>query len=230
MRAGRQRPPRRTLGAALAATVLLGAVPAAAPAWAEGAAVGEGCVLHVSGAKPRPFRSSAFVKVKGPLPDPDDPGTSAYQYNPFTRARALTDAELRSLFPAGTAVEIVRHDRGLTKDGLVAAQGVLFPRRSGCHAELIVSDVVGVFPTGSHPYGLIGTLLAGGNRVELIFTFRRFEPGKAVPRKISDRESGRLPRPEATAPLAALGEALTAATSEAFAKFARRVVRDGKSR
>jgi hypothetical protein len=173
------------------------------------------------------------MKVKGPPPNLDDPASRAYQYNPVTRALALTDAELRTLFPPNAQVEIVRHKEGLTKDGLKAARGVLFPRQSPCHLELIVSDVVAIFPNpreAAARAGLIGSLLVGGNRVELIFTFRRFDPGKERPQTFSDREGGRLTTGDPAAPPAVLAEALTAGTSAAFAKFAANLAKNRRGR
>lgn len=217
---------RRRIGAALLALAVGGAI-SAPPARAQGPAATQRCTLHVTGAKPRPFKRSMFVRVKGPLPNPDDPATSAYQYNPATRAMALTDAELRSLFPATTELEIVRHPEGMTKAALNSATGVIYPRRSVCHAELIVSDVVGVFPStaSADRLGLVGSLLAGGDRIELIFTFRRFDAGKDRPLKTSSREDGSLAYPDPAAPTAVLAEAITRATSKAFADFAGTVAR-----
>jgi hypothetical protein len=198
----------------------------APPALAQPPAAKQSCTLHVTGAKPRPFKPSIFVKVKGPLPNPDDPSTAAYQYNPVTRALALTDDELRTLFPATTELEIVRHPEGMTKAGLSAAQGAIFPRRNGCHAELILSDVVAVFPStarGRNPYGMVGSVLAGGDRIEIIFTFRRFDPGRDRPVKIAHREDGHLDYPGPALSSAALADAVSKATSKAFADFAESV-------
>jgi hypothetical protein len=215
---------RRRIGSAVLA-LALGVAFSASPARAE--TTGQGCTLHVTGAKPRPFKPSIFVKVKGPLPNPDDPSTKAYQYNPVTRAMALGDAELRKLFPAAADLDIVRHPQGMMKAELNAARGPLFPRQKPCHAELIVSDVVGVFPSTAprgHPYGMVGELLAGGDRIELIFTLRLFDPGKDRPLKISSREDGSLPYDPAASRVALAG-AVTAATSKAFADFAETVAR-----
>jgi hypothetical protein len=63
-------------------------------------------------------------------------------------------------------------------------------------------------------------LLAGGDRLELIFTLRRFEAGKDRPLKISHREDGHLAYPDPAASTAVLAEAMSAATSKAFADFA----------
>ena len=205
----------------------------ASPALAEAPAAKPGCILHVTGAKPRPFKPSMFVKVKGPLPNPDDPSTAAYQYNPVTRAMALTDAELRTLFPATTGVEIVRHPEGMTKAALSAARGVIFPRQSACHAELIVSDVVAVFPStapSGHPHGVVGSLLAGGDRIELIFTFRRFDSGQDRPSKIAHREDGHLDYPDPATSTAVLADAVSRATSKAFADFVESAGRQGKGK
>lgn len=208
------------------------AAASAAPALAQTPAATQSCTLHVTGAKPRPFKPSAFVRVKGPLPNPDDPATSAYQYNPVTRAMALGDAELRTLFPATTEVEIVRHPEGMTKAALTSARGVIFQRRNPCHAELILSDLAGVFTSTarSHPYGVVGSLLAGGDRIELIFTLRRFEASRDGPLKISSREDASLPYPDPAAPPASLAEALTRATSKAFADFKEKAARKRSAR
>ncbi|MEA3039159.1 MAG: hypothetical protein QOE79_1672 [Sphingomonadales bacterium] len=202
---------------------------AAAACAAPASAATESCTLHVTGAKPRPFKPNFMIKVKGPIANPDDPTTSAYQYNPVTRALALSDAELRTLFPAGVDVTIVREAQGITKDALTKAKGPIFASPGACHAELFVSDVVGVIPPGpSNPYGLVGMLLAGRARLELIFTYRRFDAGKERPLIVSDRESGRITEGAMTASGATLADAMSAATSKAFAGFAERVARQAK--
>ncbi|HEX8669942.1 MAG TPA: hypothetical protein VF727_16365 [Allosphingosinicella sp.] len=215
---------RATFGCALG--LVLAAALVAAPARAALPATG-GCVLHVSGAKPPPLRSTIFMKVKGPPPNMDDPATKAFQYNPVTRALTLTDAELKTLFPADLPVKIVRHNEGLTKAGLKAARGLLFPRQSACHAELILSDVFAIFPNraeASSRAGPIGALLVGGQRVEIIFTFRRFEGTGERPLTIRHRRSGRLPSGDPAAPLQEVAEGLKVGTSAAFAEFVNKDV------
>ena len=184
------------------------------------------CVLHVTGTvPPPPMRPNAFVRVQGPVEDPNDPSTRAYQYNPITRALGLSDAELRTLLPAASEVAIVRHPEGLARDRNKRARAPLYPASGQCHAELIVSDVVGVFGAEARPLGLLQALLVGGNRLEAIFTFRRFD-GAGRPVIVSGREDGQLPAPvTSSSNAAAITAAMAAATSEAFSDFAGNVAR-----
>jgi hypothetical protein len=185
------------------------------------------CVLHVAGTvPPPPMRPNAFIRVQGPVEDPNDPSTRAYQYNPITRALGLSDSELRTLLPSATDVAIVRHPEGLARDRDKRARAPLYPRNGQCHAELIVSDVVGVFGEEARPLGLLQALLVGGNRLEAIFTFRRFDGSEGRPAIVSSREDGRLPAPVSSGSgAAAITAAMAAATSEAFSDFAGNVAR-----
>lgn len=198
----------------------------AQPASAQEPDSSAACILHVTGTvPPPPPRPSLFVRVQGTPQNPNDPTTRAYQYNPITRALALSDSELRTLFPSGTAVEIVRHREGLARNMDKRARTPLFPHHGHCHAELIVSDVVGVFGKEARSaVGLLAALLAGGNRLEAIFTFRRFDAGRPRPAMTSSRHAGRIPAPVSSgSDAAAVSGALAAATSEAFSNFAERI-------
>jgi hypothetical protein len=188
---------------------------------------GGACVLHVTGIAPPPpgsIRPNAFIHVEN-LGDPNDPLTRAYQYNSITRALALSDSELRTLLPSAAEVAVVRHPEGLARDTDRRVRTPLYPRNGQCHAELIVSDVVGVFVGNARPAGLLQALLVGGNRLEMIFTFRRFDGDDGRPFIASIRQDGRLPALASGADAAALTEATASATRQGFLDFSGDVAR-----
>lgn len=193
---------RRRLRALSLVTLGMAAVamPAFSAAGAAPAAAGETCELHVWGAGRPNFRprSNAFVKVDQSQLDRSNPLSAASLYDSVNRAKALSDEDLRKLFPSAGQVVVVRHEPIIDIDQrpLKSLSGRLQPGAPGCYADLVLGTLYAIFPNPAAAWergGLIGGLLAGSDRLVIEFWLRDFSGPGAVPRVYKNKNDSPLP-------------------------------------
>lgn len=162
----------------LAATALIGS-----PALAQEAA---DCELHVwAGGFPNApvVKSNAFIKVTKPRCDATDPLCPSYFYDPVKRIHALDEGELRALFPSNAKVSIVYHDDlvDLAKTKLTKNGGRLSTSTNACYADLMLSNIYGIFPRKRWDDSIVRTLVFGDDRLVVEFQLRSELPEQKKP-------------------------------------------------
>lgn len=172
----------RKLAAAGACALAAVAFPASAQD-ASSAQDGAGapCELHVWGAGRPHFKMPArLLAMQDPAEmDLSNPLSNASLYNTVNRARALPDAQLRRLFPAGRDVTIIRHDEMIDLDAtpIKSLTTRLAPSPASCYADLVNANNYGIFPNPDFQ-GLLIEAIKGGNRLVMdLWLFDRSTPG-----------------------------------------------------
>jgi len=150
-----------------------------------GANAGEPCELHVwsAGYPNRKLPKRLLKSIPPEHLDPNNPYSGISLFGVKSRARQLPDETIGSLFGEDVAVTIIRHpetiDQAISK--VTKAKAPLSDSNAECQADLVLKNVVGIFPNPSAAYetaGLVGTLLAGSDRLVMDFFYQEFRPGK----------------------------------------------------
>lgn len=180
------------------------------------------CVLDIYGAMTPPRMKtpevSLILRYDGRMQEMLDPASILYEYNPVVRARLINDNELQSLFGPGAIVRIVRHDELFNFSQVRNEKFITRRSEEACQAELIISDVIALWPPPT--LGPVLGALVGKSRITVGFLFRRSsaQGGKTV--VTYKRVGGRIPPIEnLQANMALYRSAMQVATSAAFAEF-----------
>ena len=200
------------LGLVLAGMAL--AVPAAAqsPAAAQ-AFSGMDCELHIWTLGRPNFvpKSNAFVKYTPPTPEQlADPNSTVNIFSAVKRMEALGEEPLKALFPGATSVTITRHAEMIDMDvtPIKAIKTRLTDSDSACYGDLVLANIYALFPNPNAPYeqygGLIGALIAGGDRLVMDFWLQQWPAAKGKPQVYRRKNDTPLPHvPPASAQMAA---------------------------
>jgi hypothetical protein len=167
------------------------AVPAAAqtPAAAQPFA-GMDCELHVWTLGRPNFvpKSNAFVKYTPPTAEQlADPNSTANIFGPVKRIEALGEEPLRALFPGAESVAITRHADmiDMDKTPIKAIKTRLTPGTAPCYGDLVLANMYAIFPNPNAAYetygGIIGGLIAGGDRLVMDFWLQQWSGAKGKP-------------------------------------------------
>lgn len=194
--------------AGLAALLLAAghAFPAAAQADIPPAPfAGMDCEVHVwalgrPNVTPKP---NAFVKYTPPTAEQlADPHSTVNIFSPVKRAEALGDEPLRALFPGASSVRTVRHAEMIDMDRtpLKSITGRLTDSPSPCYGDLVIANLYAIFPNPDAPYvqygvagGLLGAVIAGGDRLVIDFWFRQWPGSKGKPLTVRRKNDTPLP-------------------------------------
>lgn len=142
----------------------------------------EVCELHVWAAgKPNRELPGWLVKSIDPwLLDPENPYSGPNIFGTEARAKALPDGALDGMFGEGVEAKIVRHDEviDLEEVSLGRIKKPMSGSSADCQADLVLRHVSAVWPNPSitEGGGLVGGLIAGGNRLVMGFWYQEFRP------------------------------------------------------
>lgn len=177
--------------AALALAGMALAVPAAAQTPpAQQPFAGMDCELHVWTLGRPNFvpKSNAFVKYTPPTPEQlADPYSSVNIFAPVKRIEALGEAPLKALFPGAASVTITRHAEVIDMDvtPIKAIKARLTPSTAPCYGDLVLANMYAIFPNPNAAYqpygGIIGGLIAGGDRLVMDFWLQQWPGAKGKP-------------------------------------------------
>lgn len=189
----------------LSALVMVAGVCGMPAGAAAQAAPGAACELHIWGAGRPNFEFPARLKARliktmqpGQL-DKSNPLSNVNVFNTVNRATALSDAELRKLLPGAAVIEIVRHDTMIDTDRtpLKRLSGRLAQSSADCYADLIVANLYAIFPNPNAPFqqpgGIVGSIIAGGDRLVVEFWLREFTGTGTRPRLYKRKNDSPMP-------------------------------------
>lgn len=180
------------------------------------------CELHVwAGGYPNApvVKSNAFIKVTKPTCEAANPLCPSYFYNPLTRIRALDEGELRALFPSNMKVGIVYHDDlvDLAKTKLSRDGGRLSKATNACYADLMLSNIYGIFPHKRGDEGVVQALVLGDDRLVVEFQLRSELPAQKKPVLVVRRNDA--PVSNAQAEPSVYAASVAKATNEVLRQF-----------
>lgn len=176
--------------AALALAGMGLAVPAAAQTTAAQPSAGMDCELHVWTLGRPNFvpKSNAFFKYTPPTPEQlADPYSSVNIFAPVKRIGALGEEPLKALFPGAASVTITRHAEVIDMDvtPIKAIKARLTPSTTPCYGDLVLANMYAIFPNPNAAYepygGIIGGLIAGGDRLVMDFWLQQWPGAKGKP-------------------------------------------------
>lgn len=179
---------RRLAALALAGMAL--AVPAAAQTAPSQPFAGMDCELHVWTLGRPNFvpKSNAFVKYTPPTPEQlTDPNSTVNIFAPAKRIEALSEAPLKALFPGAASVTITREPQVIDMDvtPIKAIKARLTPSTAPCYGDLVLANMYAIFPNPNAAYepygGIIGGLIAGGDRLVMDFWLQQWPGAKGKP-------------------------------------------------
>jgi hypothetical protein len=189
--------------AALALAGMALAVPAAAQtAPARQPFAGMDCELHVWTLGRPNFvpKSNAFFKYTPPTPEQlADPYSSVNIFAPIKRAEALGDAPLKALFPGAASVTITREPQVIDMDvtPIKSIKARLSPSTAPCYGDLVLANMYAIFPNPNAAYepygGIIGALIAGGDRLVMDFWLQQWPGAKGKPQVYRRKNDTPLP-------------------------------------
>jgi hypothetical protein len=189
--------------AALALAGMALAVPAAAQtAPAQHPFAGMDCELHVWTLGRPNFvpKSNAFFKYTPPTAEQlADPNSTVNIFAPVKRIEALGEEPLRALFPGAASVTITRHVDviDMDKTPIKAIKARLTPSESACYGDLVLANMYAIFPNPNAAYepygGIIGALIAGGDRLVMDFWLQQWPGAKGKPQVYRRKNDTPLP-------------------------------------
>jgi len=143
------------------------------------------CEVHVWGAGRPNFkpRASFMIKITPVAEDPNDPYPPSKLFNTAARANALSPELVKGLYPGRGEVRVVFHPEiiDLDKVPVKKLKTRLAPSTAGCYGDLVITNLYEVAvdqKVVQERAGLVGNLLAGGNRLEIEFWFNDFSGAK----------------------------------------------------
>jgi hypothetical protein len=193
----------RAAALVLAAAGMALAVPAAAQAPAAATAfAGMDCKLHVWTLGRPNFvpKSNAFFKYTPPSAEElADPNSTVNIFAPIKRIEALDETPLRALFPGAASVTITREARVIDMDTtpIKAIKTRLTPSKAACYGDLVLANMYAIFPNPNAAYqpygGIIGGLIAGGDRLVMDFWLQQWPAIKGKPQVFRRKNDTPLP-------------------------------------
>lgn len=126
-----------------------------------------------------------MVKVTPVAEDPNDPYPPSKLFNTAERANALSPGLVKALYPGRGDVRIVYHPEiiDLDKVPVKKLKTRLAPSTAACYGDLVITNLYEVVVDQKlvqERAGLVGNLLAGGNRLEIEFWFNDFAGAKGL--------------------------------------------------
>jgi hypothetical protein len=219
---------RRATALALAGMAL--AIPAAAQGSAARPFAGMDCELHVWTLGRPNFvpKSNAFFKYTPPTPEQlADPNSTVNIFAPVKRAAALGDELLRALFPGAANVAITRHAEVIDMDvtPIKSIKSRLNSSEAACYGDLVLANMYAIFPNPDAAYepygGIIGGLIAGGDRLVIDFWLQQWPGTKGKP--LVYRRKNDTPLPHVRPASAEMAAAVTDSADANLAIFAETV-------
>lgn len=204
---------------------------AVAPVEAQGAApLAPQCELHVWGAgRPNIKYPARLMRQIDPAQlDRSNPLSNVNVFNSVNRAGGLSDAALKQLLPGAGQVRVVRHGEMIDLDQVKLANltAPLAPQQSGCYADLVITNIYGLFPNPNAQWqmGLVGSTVAavmqGSDRLVIDFWFRDFSGADRTMKLYKRKNDSPLPHvPFMTAEMKAAVEASTDVNFQNFVAF-----------
>lgn len=179
----------------------------AAPAAAQAAAApqpfaGMDCELHVWTLGRPNFvpKSNAFVKYTPPSAEQlADPFSTANIFAPAKRIEALGEEPLKALFPGAASVKITREPQVIDMDAvpIKSIKTRLSPSNAACYGDLVLANMYAIFPNPNAAYepygGIIGGLIAGGDRLVMDFWLQQWPGTKGKPQVFRRKNDTPLP-------------------------------------
>jgi hypothetical protein len=194
---------RRLAALVLALAGMALAVPAAAQtAAAAQPFAGMDCELHVWTLGRPNFvpKSNAFFKYTPPTAEQlADPNSTVNIFAPVKRIEALDEDPLKALFPGAASVAITRHADVIDMDTtpIKAIKTRLTPSTAPCYGDLVLANMYAIFPNPNAAYepygGLIGGLIAGGDRLVMDFWLQQWPGIKGKPQVYRRKNDTPLP-------------------------------------
>jgi hypothetical protein len=139
------------------------------------------CEVHVWGAGRPNFkpRASFMIKIAPVAEDPNDPYPPSKLFNTAARANALSPQLVKALYPGRGEVRVAFHPEiiDLDKVPVKKLKTRLAPSPAACYGDLVITNLYEVTvdqKVVQERAGLVGNLLAGGNRLEIEFWFNDF--------------------------------------------------------
>ena len=139
----------------------------------------EVCELHVwaAGKPNRPLPGWLVKSIDPWLLDTENPYSGPNIFGTEARAKALPDGALSGIFGEGVETIIVRHDEviDLEEVSLNRFKEPMSDSSAVCQADLVLRHVSAVWPNPSTTdVGVVGGLVAGGNRLIMGFWYQEF--------------------------------------------------------
>lgn len=221
----------RRLGALVLALVgAAGAFPAAAQTPAAQPFAGMNCELHVWTLGRPNFvpKSNAFVKYTPPTAEQlSDPNSTVNIFAPVKRIEALGEEPLKAMFPGAADVTITRHADviDLDKTPIKAIKARLTPSSNPCYGDLVLANMYAIYPNPNAAYepygGLVGALIAGGDRLVMDFWLQQWPGAKGKP--LIYRRKNDTPLPHVRPASAEMAAAVKDSADANLASFAQTV-------
>jgi len=192
----------RVAALVLAAADMAMAVPAAAQTAAAQPFAGMDCELHVWTLGRPNFvpKSNAFFKYTPPTPEQlADPYSSVNIFAPVKRIEALGESPLKALFPGAASVTITREPQVIDMDvtPIKAIKTRLSPSTAPCYGDLVLANMYAIYPNPNAAYqpygGIIGALIAGGDRLVMDFWLQQWPGAKGKPQVFRRKNDTPLP-------------------------------------
>lgn len=193
---------RRLAALVLAVAGVAGAIPATAQTAAAQPFAGMDCELHVWTLGRPNFvpKSNAFFKYTPPTAEQlADPNSTVNIFAPVKRIEALGEEPLRALFPGAASVTITRHAEVIDMDvtPIKAIKARLTPSTAPCYGDLVLANMYAIFPNPNATYepygGIIGGLIAGGDRLVMDFWLQQWPGAKGKPQVFRRKNDTPLP-------------------------------------
>ena len=128
--------------------------------------------------------------MRVPVRDPElaqyEQARNGFVIHPTARAARLDPSQFARLFPRGRSVAVVFHEEMVDERPFKRRETPLYPSQATCYADLVVSNMYGVFPDFDQARARLGPLRAivGGNRINMTFRFHYFDPSLRRPLRL----------------------------------------------
>ena len=157
------------------------------------------CQLHVWGARksfPDNSKFAAPFALRGTYhADRSEPLSNINVTDPVLRLSRIADKDFAGYFAKNVPITVIRHSDLLDLSATKKSQKPISERSAGCHADLILSNLVDVEYPSHNTLGPVGAIIAAPAGLNMQITFRRFDAsGKMVFSK-KDGANGELKVP-----------------------------------